>query len=406
MTTTHRLTALGFAAISALSGCSSVVPNATTPSVATSKPSHQEFEQDIKAQVAPLAGKEITALKVLHLSNDIGPWLDTGLALEPGDRITVVLDGKVFLSRTYDLSFDAPMAVWMKVADAGPIFRGVRSTNTVVVNDPGNLKLKLYPGQRWTDSSGKYLGDPAAVNPDAGGGVSVAVIRWRRDVDVAATLQRVAARDAAARWALAEVDRQNKPAKTPPAGWQYLWELGASPVFSESVPVRADGAPARAIALKMHNEVAILQKDAAFELTPNTKLQWRWKADKLPAKTAENALPTHDYMSIAVEFDNGRDLTWLWSHELPVDQSFHCPLPGWDHRETHIVARSGTAELGRWIREEKNVFEQYGKAVGGAAPKRITRIWLIGVSLFQKGEGSGQFGDIVLTDGTNEVRVY
>lgn len=120
----------------------------------------------------------------------------------------------------------------------------------------------------------------------------------------------------------------------------------------------------------------------------------------------ENTLPTHDYMSIAVEFDNGQDITFIWSHDLPVGQSFRCPLPGWDFRETHIVARSGSADLGRWISEQHNVFDNYKKAVGGAMPKRITKVWLIAVSLFQKVEGMSQFGEIVLKDGAKETRVF
>ena len=370
------------------------------------EPSHQQFEQQIKASVVSLAGKEIASLKVLYLSGDVGPWMDTGMALNQGDKVTVVLNGKVWLSRTYNLSFEAPIAVWMKVAEAGPIFRAERETNTFVAQDSGSLKLKNYPGQRWTDPSGKYLGEPAPVNPDSGGGVSVALILWSKDANVAEQLQRIASKDATATWAVAELDRQKSKPRKPPADWYYMWELGPSQVYAEVAPQKTNGAPSKAIDLHTHNDVAILQKDAPFELTPDTILQWKWKADKLPAKVSENSLPTHDYMSIAVEFDNGRDITFFWSHDLPVGQSFHCPLPGWDHRETHIVARSGEAELGKWISEEKNLTEHYSKAVGGTMPKRITRVWLIAVSLFQHGEGASQFGEIVLKNGKQDLRIY
>jgi hypothetical protein len=369
--------------------------------------SHQQFEQQIKGALAPLAGKKVTGLKVVYLSADVGPWLDTGMALENGDKVTMVLNGKMMLSRTYNLSFEAPIAVWAKIADAGPIFRGERETNTFAANGAGTLRVKLYPGQRWLDPSGKFLGDPAPVNPDAGGGVSVAIIRWATGADAAEQLQRVAQQDAKATWAVSEVARlRQSDVRKPPADWYYLWELGPSQVYAEVTPQPAPGAPKRAIDLHTRNDVAILQKDASFELTPNTKLTWKWKADKLPAQVAENSLPTHDYMSIAVEFDNGRDITFFWSNNLPIGMSFHCPLPGWDHRETHIVARSGTADLGKWLNEDKNLFEHYRKAVGGEMPKRITRVWLIAVSLFQKTEGMSQFADIVLSDGANGVRVY
>lgn len=68
-------------------------------------------------------------------------------------------------------------------------------------------------------------------------------------------------------------------------------------------------------------------------------------------------------MSIAVEFENGRDLTFIWSTDLPVSEHFHYPLPGRHDRETHVVARSGNAEL-------------CGKIVfvaGGTNPIRLAR---------------------------------
>lgn len=368
--------------------------------------SHQQFESQIRSAVSPLAGKEIAGLKVLYLSNDVGPWIDTGLALKANDRVTVVLAGKIWLSRAYNLSFDAPIAVWAKVGQHGPIFRGNRETNTFVPDHDGALQLKTYPGQRWLDSSGNYLGAPAPVNPDAGGGVSVAIIQWANGVNVLDQLRKISALDPAATWALAELTRQQTPQKMPPDGWQYLWELGASEVFTEVRTPSGAGAPDKAIELHTHNDVAILRRDTPFALTPTTTLQWKWKADALPGAASENSAATHDYMSIAVEFDNGQDLTFFWSKDLPVGEHFHCPLPGWDHRETHVVTRSGTADLGKWLSEEENLFANYKTAVGGEMPKRIVRVWLIGVSLFQKGEGKSQFGEMVLKDGSKKVQVW
>jgi hypothetical protein len=126
----------------------------------------------------------------------------------------------------------------------------------------------------------------------------------------------------------------------------------------------------------------------------------------LPAKAAENIPIAHDYLSIAVEFDNGKDLTYLWSRELPAGQSFPCPLEGWKDRETHIVARSGSGDLGKWLNESRNVWDDYRQAVGGALPSRIVRVWLIANSVFGRGEGKAQFGDIRVADGTSKMRVW
>jgi hypothetical protein len=378
-------------------------PGHAAPAAAGAEPlaALPSFDPQIRATLAPLAGKQVVGFKVLHVSADVGPWQDSGMALQAGDRVTLVLDGRQWLSRAHGLYFDAPVATWAKVGDAGWIFRGERATNTVTVSESGTLRFKTYPSLKWVDERGGYVGDPAPANPDAGGGINVAVIRWAPGTDVQAQLQRLAAP-----WAAAELARLRSPPQPLPSGWSPLWEIGSSQMFSEQMAPDGAGAPPRAIAMHMRNDVSILRKDASIELQPGTVLRWKWKAERLPGVAAENSAATHDYMSIAVEFDNGQDLSFLWSRDLPVGQVFRCPLPGWTDRETHVVARSGTAELGRWIEEERDIHELYARAVGGPLPGRIVRVWLIGVSLFQHGEGSSQFGSITLANGRRVLDVY
>lgn len=372
---------------------------------ATATQPYQQFEDQIRSTVTPLAGKEIVGLKLLNLSADIGPWLDTGMTLKPGDRVTMVVDGKMWLSRALNLSFNAPFATWARIGSKGTILRGARNTNTFVVSNSGNLQLKLHPGVRWLDTTGNYLGEPAAINPDAGGGVNVAIIQWSPTADVPKELKRLADTVPSASWAVAELDRQLNQKKLP-NGWNNIWEGVQSEIFTEvNVPV-AQNAPSKAIELNMHDDVAIIEKETPLELTPQTTLSWKWKAVKLPSQVSENTMPKHDYMSIAVKFDNGRDLSFIWSKDLPIDTIFHCPLPGWVDRETHVVARSGIADLNKWLSEDKNILEYYKKAIGGPLPKKITHVWLIGVSFLQHAEGVSQFGDIELKNGNTKIRVY
>lgn len=382
---------------------------AATPLYAETKATtalpYQQFENQIRAMATPLAGKEIIGLKVLNLSADVGPWLDTGLALKPGDKVTMVVDGKMWLSRALNLSFNAPFATWARIGSKGPIFRGARNTNTFSAGNSGNLQLKLHPGLRWLDTTGNYLGDPAAVNPDAGGGVNVAIIQWSPTADISKELRHLADTEPLATWPATELDRQANQ-KMPPNGWKNIWEADTSEIFTEVAVLTALNAPSKAIELNMHDDATIIEKETPFDLTPQTTLSWKWKAVKLPSQVSENSLPTHDYMSIAVKFDNGKDLTFFWSKDLPVDTSFHCPLPGWAQRETHVVARSGTDDLNKWLSEDKNILEYYKKAIGGPLPKKITHVWLIGVSFLQHAEGVSQFGDIELKDGKNKIHVY
>ena len=78
----------------------------------------------------------------------------------------------------------------------------------------------------------------------------------------------------------------------------------------------------------------------------------------------------HDYLSIALEFDDGQDLTWFWSCALPEGFSYRCPLDHWRHRETHVVVRTGTANLAAGSRRSDPSWPTIGRR--SAAQRRHT----------------------------------
>ncbi len=127
-----------------------------------------------------------------------------------------------------------------------------------------------------------------------------------------------------------------------------------------------------------------------------TRLAWKWNVTQIPSTLPENVAADHDYLSIAVKFDNGQDLTYLWSASLEPGTGFRCPLPGWDTRETHVVLRSGRKNLGQWLLEDRNIQADYAGYVGGTLPTRITHVWLIANTIFHQGAGDARFGDINL----------
>ena len=130
----------------------------------------------------------------------------------------------------------------------------------------------------------------------------------------------------------------------------------------------------------------------------------RWRIEELPSEIAEDARFTHDYLSIAVEFSNGRDLTYTWSCELPAETGYWCPLPTWRDREFHVAIRSGRSGLGVWQREERDLHADYRRFIG-APPPRIARVWLIANSMFQRRVGRCCYADIALEHADGETRV-
>lgn len=200
----------------------------------------------------------------------------------------------------------------------------------------------------------------------------------------------LAAAPAASQQAQAQAARP--PVGPPPEGWSYLPELGQKDIFQ--LIRRPASGPAPQMHSHTQRDVGILTKETSVPLTSATTLKWRWKMKQLPSKVAEDVTGAHDYFSIAVKFDNGQDLTYMWSAALPVETGFRCPLRNWKDRETHVVVRSGTRDFDKWLNQERHVLADYAKHVGGAPPARITQVWLIANSSIQRTEGDVSYARI------------
>jgi hypothetical protein len=324
------------------------------------------------------------------------PWFDTGFDCRAGDHLTVFAAGRTYLSRELDLWISPHFQLWYRIGERGEVFRGTRCSHTFTAPSNGRLFLAGYfPGQ-WATRTGD-LAVPADVYSQVEGGISALVLRWA--AEPLAALKRLAQLADVGAFLSGEIDRLEDPISTP-AGWEYLWFVGPS----ETYTVVPHTHQRQAIACYTHADAAILQKDVPLPFTPDTRLRWSWKTDVLPSRSREDDLFTHDYLSPAVEFDNGQDLTYLWSAELPPETGFRCPIPTWQGRETHVVVRSGQAGLGQWVTEERNLYADYKRWVGDP-PAAIVRVWLIALSLFRRQEGQCEYGNIELLAENQETVV-
>jgi hypothetical protein len=197
---------------------------------------------------------------------------------------------------------------------------------------------------------------------------------------------------------------------SPPEGWAYFPALavfGPAEIYHRRLAAPGDPGPTVQMHVNTVKNVGILTRDVTVPLTAETRLSWRWKVDRLPSKLPESTVPQHDYLSIAVKFENSKDLTYMWSAALPEGTHFMCPLPDWHNVEWHAVVRSGESDLGKWLAEERNVLADYNKVIGGKAPGKIVQVWLISNSIIQQGEGRATYGDIILTNAASvPVRVF
>lgn len=323
------------------------------------------------------------------------PWHDTGIDIERGSTLTYFAAGRVYASRPLDIWVVPKNQIWTRIGEKGSIFSSTRDSNTLVGDEhvdsaPERLYFGNYFPNDWRDPNGARLQDDK-VYASVAGEIRIVVVTWNAPVrdGLDALLRQADPLGVVSN----EIDRLEHTVQ-PPDGWQYLWHIGQGEVFS----AKSDYEAPPCIQCDVQGDVAILQKDVDFAFAPDCEISWDWTVEQLPGLLREDTVPSHDYLSIAVEFDNGWDITYYWSKELPKETGYVCPLPNWKHREYHVVVRTGEAGLGDLVSERRNLFRDYDDHMRdlGERPTRIVRIWLIANSVFMRQRGLCSFSKIRL----------
>jgi hypothetical protein len=359
---------------------------------------HAEFYSNFNKILKDVPKNVIEDYSIIELPGDELPWHETKIELKIGDKISIFSKGKVYLFKSFDIWVEPHHHLWFRIGRDGNVFKGTRNTFTFKSKKSGKLFLANYPGG-WKDKKGNIT--PADrkyyERLNVKGGMAVLIIKWLEEPEEG--LKKLIELSDYEGLLKKEIIGLSEQIETP-KGWTYLWSVGKAEIFQEtSCDIKE-----KCISCQSKGNVGIIQKDANLTLDPKTTLRWSWKIDEFPSEKAENLLFNHDYLSIAVEFDNGQDITYLWSHELPKQTVYRCPIPSWTNRETHIVIRSGIEDLKKWIGEERNIYDDYKNAVGDP-PQNIVKVWLIALTLFQRKEGKGYFADIELENKVKKLKV-
>ncbi len=324
------------------------------------------------------------------------PWVEAKLRLEEGDEVSYFAEGRVYANRFLDIYLNPALQVWCKVGPEGEVFRGTRAGHSFRADHGGELMFGNYFPNDWADPLGARKQNDE-VYREVSGEIRILVIRWAENA--LAGLRALRDIDDPDQRLAGEIARIEQGDTTPP-GWHYLWHLGPAEIYHQ----HRDSTAGDCIHCSTHADVGILQKDVDLPLLESSEISWRWCVDRLPSTLREDTVPSHDYLSVAIEFDNGRDITYYWSSNLPAGTGYDCPLPNWAGKEYHVVVRTGTEGLGRWQNENRNLYHDYCKYMG-KPPGRIVRVWLIANSIFQRGEGVCDYADIRLGSGQETVQV-
>jgi hypothetical protein len=331
--------------------------------------------------------------RVVEVPLNRPPWRSSGLHVSAGDHVTWLAWGIAYLLKPLGAFVPVQSVLAVRVA-GGEVHRGSRSTHTFTADRDGVVELaSLFPVSGELEPDGTVKTDRIPYWAQTGE-LAAVVACWPSGVEPAAALAAVADRDVSG-MCRAEAERLAHPPDAPP-GWRFHPQLSPAEIYSVSD---------QGIVTDCHHNGGIVQRPAEASLSSTLWLRWSWRVDELPSGLPEDTLLTHDYVSTALEFDDGRDLTWQWSCSLPVGFAYRCPLDHWRHRETHVVVRSGRADLGRWVQEERPVLADHRAAIGGPPPARVVRAWLITVSAFQRSTARAEFGLMELVDGDQVTRI-
>ncbi len=349
-----------------------------------------EFRQQVNATLLALE-EWVAEVRWRELDGNASEWQSSGIHLDEGECVTVLAQGRLYLSRVLDVSVGPSAGLWYRI-NGGQIARLPGPGGVLRAQSSGELLLMPRLPGGFSDPQGSMSEE--IPSPRVQGQFQAAVIRWRGDPRNGLTRANALAPTVFGP-ALDSLGREDAP----PAGWRHLWRLGNTGIYREHP---SDGS----LCCHAKADGGILQHAVDVPLTAGLRLHWSWLTEQLPSSLAEHIQPTHDYLSLAVEFDNGLDLTYMWSSQLPIDTIFQCPLPWWDQRETHWVIRNDPAQLGLWLDERRNLLTDYKRAIGGELPRRVVGIWLIANSLFQRGEGRCRYRDIRLADKGDKTIIH
>jgi DUF3047 family protein len=151
-----------------------------------------------------------------------------------------------------------------------------------------------------------------------------------------------------------------------PEGWSgQSW---GSPQYD--LTVVTDGSD-RVLHLRSRGDNSTISKEIKVDVKELPLLVWRWKAVTLPADGDCRRKATDDEAAqIYVAFPRAptplrsRIIGYVWDTTAPAGTIVKSESSG---LVTYVVVRSGAAELGRWLTETRNVYDDF-KRIYGEAP--------------------------------------
>jgi hypothetical protein len=151
-------------------------------------------------------------------------------------------------------------------------------------------------------------------------------------------------------------------AKGIPPGWELKVKSGKA-----AYDVKRDGDIA-ALHLKSANSSFSMQGEVNVDVKRYPALSWKWKVTQLPKDGDFRKSRTDDQAAqLFLVFTKAKAIVYIWDTTAPQGlMESTSPVPFMTVKI--VVVRSGPAELGKWITETRNVYEDYKKFFGEDPP--------------------------------------
>ncbi|MBI2877513.1 MAG: DUF3047 domain-containing protein [Candidatus Tectomicrobia bacterium] len=177
-----------------------------------------------------------------------------------------------------------------------------------------------------------------------------------------------------------------------PIGWQLkVWK------GKPQIELKREGED---YALKLMSQRSSfgLYKDIHFDLPKYPILKWRWKVTLLP-KNGDVRFRHFDDQAAGIyiifpkfpAFVNSRIVAYTWENLAPQGKDIVSPKFG---NARYVILRSGPTELGKWVWEERNVYEDY-KRLFQEEPPSVGKVALMIDSDDTQSSAESFFDDIV-----------
>jgi hypothetical protein len=190
----------------------------------------------------------------------------------------------------------------------------------------------------------------------------------------------------------------------PPPGWEAL-TFPRVPRHTRYLVVR-DGP---SWVLRAESDAAASGLYRPLDLDPKVHrvLSWRWKVENVLAKADPRRKDGDDYAArvyVAFRYEPGAATLWersrygayrllhgryppglvlnyVWESRLPIGTALD---NAYTDRAKIIVARSGAADVGRWVTERRDLYADYRSIVGGEPPR------IAGIALMTDTDDTGE----------------